>query len=77
MTVSAMPLPRTRSIISDASPNLAPPRMNTQGLRGFPKMALSANSSLAISLPDADGTLRGNPTREHCDLCAAPKASQT
>ena len=77
MTVSAIPFPRTRSIISEASPNLAPPRMKTQGLRGCPKIALSAKSSLAISLPDAEGTLTGNPTREHCDLWAAPKASHT
>ena len=77
ITESAMPLPRTWSIIPEASPNLAPPRMKTDGLLGSSNTALSAYSSLAISLPDAEGTLSENPTSEHCDLWAAPNASHT
>ena len=77
MTVSAIFVPRTWSIISDASPNFAPPRMKTEGLLGSSKIAFNANISLAISLPEAEGTLSGNPTSEHCDLWAAPNASQT
>ena len=37
----------------------------------------SASSSFSINRPAAEGSMAWNPTSEHCERWAAPKASDT